>query len=112
MSYLISAGDFLQVRILDHIAPFTDPKTASEQFVKFRTAIDLQLDMGGASKCPTAIITTPDGLEVGYISYNARVWCGTRRDWENSELVYCPSWERDGYPEGAPVGRATSKAAA
>lgn len=51
----------------------------------------------GASQTPSLTVHATDGEQVGWVSYNGRVWAGDAQSWREqlgARLVYCPAQER------------------
>lgn len=68
--------------------PFTTPEAASAAYRAYIEARNL-----GASRAPSCNIVDGDGKQVGYVSYNGKVWQGTQGDWHarnNPQPVFNP----------------------
>jgi hypothetical protein len=44
----------------------------------------------GASEMGSVFPIRENGLLIGYVSYNGKVWKGDPGDWKNAELIYDP----------------------
>jgi hypothetical protein len=44
----------------------------------------------GASEMGSMFPIREDGVLIGYVSYNGKVWKGDPEDWKNAELIYDP----------------------
>jgi hypothetical protein len=44
----------------------------------------------GASEMGSMFPIREDGVLIGYVSYNGKVWKGDPGDWKNAELIYDP----------------------
>lgn len=75
--HVVATTDFFSVGIGRRTFPFT---TCEEVSAAYRDTIE-RLDLG-ASRTPQCSIFDASGNQVGYVSYNGRVWAGTQREWQ------------------------------
>lgn len=71
--------------------PFPGAPEASAIYRATIERYDRETGRGGASGVPACKIVTDAGEEVGYVSYNGRVWAGSAAEWQAGNTpVYCP----------------------
>lgn len=91
MSLVLLNEEPLFVRIGNQRAPLVSLKHASDGYKAFTSHYDL-----GGRDSPPCTIETEDGVCVGRISYNGRVW--DKPEWSDGDKpIYCPIavWEAE-----------------
>lgn len=69
--------------------PFEHANEASEILTELRD----ECGMGASQFGSMHPIMDKAGNEVGYVSYNGKVWEGTRANWQTARLIYSPGQE-------------------